>query len=64
MFGSLNIPFEDIDLSADPDLADSLSEKFHWRTVPMIFIGDEFIGGYDDVAALHERGELLKKINE
>ena len=28
------------------------------RTVPMIFIGDECIGGYDDLSALEHAGEL------
>ncbi|HAJ91267.1 MAG TPA: glutaredoxin 3 [Gammaproteobacteria bacterium] len=28
------------------------------RTVPQIFIGDQHIGGYDDLAALDRRGGL------
>lgn len=60
---SLDIPFEEKDLSADPALAESLSTKHHWRTVPMIFIGEEFIGGYDDLSALNLSGELQKKLN-
>jgi glutaredoxin 3 len=34
-----------------------------WRTVPMIFIGDKFMGGFMDVKAVHDRGELLPLIN-
>ena len=33
----MNVPFEDIDLFTNPSLAESLSEKHHWKTVPMIF---------------------------
>lgn len=28
------------------------------RTVPQIFIGEQHIGGYDDLAALDRRGDL------
>ena len=55
----LSIPFTDVDVSADEKLRDSLIEKYHWQTVPLIVIGDTFIGGYDDLAALHSTGKLL-----
>jgi len=28
------------------------------RTVPQIFIGERFVGGYDDLSALERQGEL------
>lgn len=28
------------------------------RTVPQIFIGEKYIGGFDDLSALNEKGEL------
>ncbi len=62
LFTSLNVAFTDVDLSADPALAEELNNKHNWRTVPMIFIGDEFVGGYDDVIALQARGELMSKL--
>ncbi len=62
LFTSLKVPFEEKNLAADAAEAEALSEKYNWRTVPMIFIGDEFVGGYDDVVALHQRGELVAKI--
>lgn len=64
LFSAMNVPFKDIDLSADPKLAETLSEKYHWKTVPMIFIGETFVGGYDDLAALQQRGELAKLLAE
>jgi glutaredoxin 3 len=30
------------------------------RTVPQIFIGERYVGGYDDLAALDRSGELDK----
>ncbi len=29
------------------------------RTVPQIFIGDTHVGGFDDLAALDQRGGLM-----
>lgn len=43
--------YEEIDLSADNDLRMELSQKYSWRTVPMIFIDDEFIGGFSELVA-------------
>lgn len=56
------IPFEEIDLTHDHEKRDAIAEATGWTTVPMIFIGDEFIGGCDDLYALESRGELQKKL--
>lgn len=43
----------------DPSLRESMTQRAHGRrTVPQIFIDDEHIGGYDDMAALDRRGGL------
>ena len=45
-----NIDFEEVGLDDKPDLRMELSEKFKgWRTVPMIVLDGEFIGGYTDL---------------
>ncbi len=59
---SLGANFEEIDISTQPDLADQLQATYNWRSVPMIFIKDEFIGGYDDMMRLHQQGLLKDKI--
>ena len=33
-------------------------ERTGRRTVPQIYIGDKHVGGYDDLAALDQAGEL------
>lgn len=33
------------------------------RTVPQIFIGQTHVGGFTDLRALHQRGELLPLLN-
>lgn len=61
---SRNIDFQEIDLSDDPDTRERLQSETGWMTVPMIFIGAEFIGGSDDLHRLAQTGELDQKIKD
>ena len=45
LFKSLGVAFEEINIEGNPELKDELSRKHHWRTVPMIFVGDRFCFG-------------------
>ena len=52
------VKFKEIDVS-DPVERLALIEKAKGRkTVPQIFIKNQHIGGYDDLKALDDRGEL------
>ncbi len=56
---SLGLPFTEINLEEDPELRSKLSsENNGWRTVPIIFIGDHFVGGFTDLKALHDSGKM------
>ncbi len=58
------VPFKSIDVTGDDQLRQQLVELSGGRkTVPQIFIGGEPIGGYSDLIALHQRGELDAKLN-
>ena len=35
-----------------------LAQKYGQTSVPMIFIGNEFVGGFDQLKALHDAGTL------
>jgi glutaredoxin len=37
-------------------------KKSGMRTVPQIFLWDECLGGYTDIATLHNEGKLIKKL--
>jgi glutaredoxin 3 len=52
------VAFEEIDISRDPALRQQVIERSGRRTVPQIFIADQPLGGYDDIAALNKSGEL------
>lgn len=51
--------YEEVDIAANPMVRDEMMEKSGGRrTVPQIFIDDRHIGGFDDLAALEQKGEL------
>jgi glutaredoxin 3 len=57
------VAFEEIRLDDEPGLRARLAgETGGWRSVPMIFIGDRFVGGYEDLRELDQRGELLARV--
>ena len=61
LFDRLKIDFDEIAVDGLPDLRREISKRAgYWATVPMILIGDRFIGGYREAADLHRRGELEK----
>ena len=51
-----------INITKDPHPRELIIEDTGHKTLPAIFIGDEFIGGCDDLCALQESGELEKMI--
>ena len=55
---SKGVEFEDIDVDTDPALRREMQEKSGGRTVPQVFINDEPVGGYTDLAALEQQGKL------
>jgi glutaredoxin 3 len=57
------IPFEEIDVTDDDSQREWLVGATGRTTVPQIFIGEEPIGGYTDLAALDKSGELPRKLN-
>lgn len=59
---SRGIPFEEIDVTGDVATRTWLVRETGRRTVPQIFIGDEPIGGFDELRGLDRSGELDKKL--
>ncbi len=51
------------------DNSDKIKQEMYKRsngrkTVPQIFFGEFHIGGYDDLAYLHKKGELKRLLDE
>ena len=58
------IAFTEVDAEDHPGLREKLLEKSGRRTLPQVYVGERFVGGADEIMALHQRGELLKRIQE
>jgi len=55
------VEFEEINVGYDPALRQELITRSGGRrTVPQVFIANQALGGYDDIAALNASGELDK----
>jgi thioredoxin reductase (NADPH) len=48
----------EIDIEEQPGRRDEMVKRSSRTTVPQIFIGDRHVGGFDDLAALENAGEL------
>lgn len=59
------VAFEEVDMTDDQELRMQIMEKSGGRrTVPQIFIGDQPIGGFDDVNALDKAGTLDEMLKD
>ena len=52
------IPFKEVDLTDDEREREEVEKRTGWMTVPIIFIGEEFIGGADELFELERSGRL------
>ncbi len=52
------ITYREIDITEDQKTREEVEKRTGWMTVPMIFIGEKFIGGADDLFALDAAGKL------
>lgn len=64
LLSSLKINFQEVDVTNDQEKLMEIVQKSRMRTVPQIFVGETCLGGYTDIAALHEEGRLIPKIEE
>jgi glutaredoxin 3 len=56
------IAFDEIDLTHDAEGRAALVRRTGRRTVPQVFIGDASIGGFDELHALDDSGELQRML--
>jgi glutaredoxin 3 len=57
------LEYTEINLENLPELRQELAAANDgWRTVPMIFIGSKFIGGFDDLAVLKNSKKLANLV--
>lgn len=64
LLSSRGIAYDEVDVSGDQAKRAWLVEVTGGRkTVPQIFIKGEAIGGYDELSALDQSGQLASKLN-
>lgn len=58
-----HVAFEEIRIDLDEKQRDEMIRLSNRRTVPQIFINNQSIGGYDDLAGLVKLGKLDDLLN-
>jgi len=55
---SKGVPYQEINVSGDRARRAEMEQKSGRHTVPQIWIGDQHVGGCDDIYELERRGQL------
>jgi glutaredoxin 3 len=58
LLAAKQVKFDEIDVESQPDKRAEMQARSGRRTVPQIFIGDQHVGGCDDLHALEDAGKL------
>lgn len=58
LLDSKNVSYTMINVNDGPEIRQQMESRSQRTSVPQIFINDQHIGGYDDLAALDDRGGL------
>lgn len=53
-----SVEYQYIAVDNDPDLRDNISKRSGQRTVPQIWIGEHYVGGFTDLRKLAFNGDL------
>lgn len=54
------IPYTEINVDEHPGKRTEIMNKTGMKTIPQIFIGEHFVGGFSELSALETSGELDK----
>ncbi|MGO1367767.1 MAG: glutaredoxin 3 [Senegalia sp. (in: firmicutes)] len=52
------VEYEEIEISNNMEKLEELKKETNSSTVPQIFVDNKFIGGCDEIVALHKKGEF------
>lgn len=58
LFDQKQVSFNEIKIDNDNGLRNEMIKRSGGVTVPQIFIGDQYVGGCDDLFALHAANKL------
>jgi len=63
LLDSKGVEYNEVNLDKNPEKKLETMQMLNWRTVPIIFIGDELIGGYDQLVSLERSKKLDELLN-
>lgn len=62
ILNTLGVPYQAVDILADPEIRQGIKEYSNWPTIPQIYIDGEFVGGSDIAIELYQSGELQQMV--
>ena len=62
ILNTLGVPYQTLDILADPEIRQGIKEYSNWPTIPQIYIDGEFVGGSDIAIELYQSGELQQMV--
>lgn len=63
-FEQKGLLYQEVDVEKDPQDYFDLVNKYNYMTVPMVFINNQFVGGFSDIMELERRGKLEEKLKD
>lgn len=62
ILNTLGVPYETVDVLADPEIRQGIKEYSNWPTIPQLYIDGELVGGSDIAIEMYQSGELQEKV--
>ena len=62
ILNTLGVPYETIDVLADPEIRQGIKDYSSWPTIPQVYIDGEFVGGSDVMIELYQQGQLQQMV--
>ncbi len=63
LFTQLAVPYTEISVDGDRQLREEMTRLSGARTVPQIWVGDQHVGGFTELHALHQNGGLTQLLS-
>ena len=54
------VEFTEINTSENPEVLKMLQDETSFLTLPQVFVEDNFLGGYDNIIDLHQKGKFKR----
>ena len=58
----LGVPYETVDVLADPEIRQGIKEYSSWPTIPQVYLNGEFLGGSDILIKMYQDGNLSETV--